>query len=183
MLARYAIHDCLLLAHEHLIYHWPVLFEVVRVDRLGWIRGFGEVRYIHFHFLLEQLSEVKQKLMCIMLFTGIELSFEKWGELFNLNGTSVRRYLRVLLDHFVQQLMTHFLLRFVTVRVEPELSYFYLFSMYQFRCSIDISICKIDIMKHRFRGFSMPAGDSVSFLLTIGMTGKVESLARVGPPP
>lgn len=55
--------------------------------------------------------------------------------------------------------------------------------MYPLRCSIDISICITEIMKHRFKGFCTPTGVTAIFLETILMTGKLESRAIVGPPP
>jgi hypothetical protein len=38
-------------------------------------------------------------------------------------------------------------------------------------------------MKHKFKGFEIPTGEITIFFETIVITGKVESLAIVGPPP
>lgn len=38
-------------------------------------------------------------------------------------------------------------------------------------------------MKHKLRGFSIPAGARDIFFVAIGITGNAESLAIVGPPP
>ena len=118
-----------------------------------------------------------------MLFVWVEPTLKKRSELFYFNCSAVCLNFRILLHYFIQYVVGYLLFRLVTFHVESELNQYYFFSMYPFKCSFDISICKIDIMKHKFRGFSIPAGGRANFLVAIGITGKAESFAKVGPPP
>lgn len=160
-----------------------MLFEIVGVKWLRIVRRLAQTRNICFHFLLEQLGQMEKKLMGVMLFVRVEPTLEKGAELFYFNRPAVSLIFRILFYYLVQYVVDHLFLWFVVFHIQPSLSNFYFLRMYPFRCSFDISICKIDIIKHKLSGFYIPAGGRPNFLVTIGITGKVESLARVGPPP
>ena len=55
--------------------------------------------------------------------------------------------------------------------------------MYPFSWSIDMSVWIIAMIKHKFKGFSIPTGERVILFVPIVKTGKVESRAIAGPPP